>query len=131
MLVCADDRALAAARALLGEADQERLRFVLPDVLIDLLDELAGSEPALKQETQASKPTGGPSSETKKRLMIAKDAAAYIGLAPQTLAKMRVSGDSPPFYKVGRQVLYDRADLDAWLAERRRRSTSDPGQQDR
>ena len=103
---------------------------MLPDVLIDLLDELAGSEPALKQETQAKKPTGGPSSETKKRLMIAKDAAAYIGLAPQTLAKMRVSGDSPPFYKVGRQVLYDRADLDAWLAKRRRRSTSDPGQQD-
>jgi len=103
---------------------------VLPDVLIDLLDELAGSEPALKQEAQASKPTGGPSPEAKKRLMIAKDAAAYIGLAPQTLAKMRVSGDSPPFYKVGRQVLYDRADLDAWLAERRRRSTSDPGHKD-
>jgi len=75
VLVCADDRALAAARALLGEADQERLRFVLPDVLIDLLDELAGSEPALKQEAQASKPTGGPSPEAKKRLMIAKDAS--------------------------------------------------------
>jgi len=45
-------------------------------------------------------------------------------------AKIRVSGDSPPFYKVGRQVLYDRADLDAWLAERRRRSTSDPGHKD-
>jgi hypothetical protein len=130
VLICADDRALAAARELLGEADQERLRFVLPDGLIDLLDELAGSEPAPNQEAQASKSTGGPSPETKKRLMIAKDAAAYIGLAPQTLAKMRVSGDSPPFYKVGRQVLYDRADLDAWLAERRRRSTSDPGQQD-
>jgi hypothetical protein len=43
---------------------------------------------------------------------------------------MRVNGDSPPFYKVGRQALYDRAELDAWLAERRRRSTSDPGQKD-
>jgi excisionase family DNA binding protein len=55
------------------------------------------------------------------------DAAAYVGLAVQTLAKMRVSGESPPFYKLGRQVLYDRAELDEWVAARRRRSTSDVG----
>jgi helix-turn-helix protein len=57
--------------------------------------------------------------------LTAKDAAAFLGLAPQTLAKMRVVGSSPPYYKVGRLVMYDRSELDAWLAVRRRRSTSD------
>ena len=51
-------------------------------------------------------------------------AAQYLRLARQTLAKLRCVGGSPPFYKVGRQVLYDRAELDAWLDERRRISTS-------
>ena len=62
-----------------------------------------------------------------KRMLIAEDAAEYLGLATQTLAKMRWSGDSPPFFKVGRRVLYERDELDAWLAQRKRTSTSDPG----
>jgi helix-turn-helix protein len=62
-----------------------------------------------------------------KRMFIAQDAAMYLGLAPQTLAKLRWSGDSPPYFKVGRRVLYDREELDAWLNERRRKSTSDKG----
>jgi hypothetical protein len=32
------------------------------------------------------------------------------------------------FIKLGRRVVYDPADLDAWLAAGRRRSTSDSGQ---
>ena len=60
-----------------------------------------------------------------KRMLIAEDAAQYLGLATQTLAKMRWSGESPPFFKVGRRVLYEREELDAWLAQRKRRSTSD------
>lgn len=62
---------------------------------------------------------------TKKQLVIARDAALYVGLAQQTLAKMRVTGGSPPYYKVGRQVLYDKADLEPWLSVRRRHSTSE------
>ena len=58
-------------------------------------------------------------------MLIAEDAAAYLGLATQTLAKMRLSGDSPPYFKVGRRVLYDRIELEAWLAQRKRKSTSD------
>ena len=57
-------------------------------------------------------------------------AAAYLRVARQTLARLRCIGGSPAFYKVGRQVLYDRADLDVWLDARRRRSTSDTGQSD-
>jgi predicted DNA-binding transcriptional regulator AlpA len=55
------------------------------------------------------------------------DAARYVGLAKRTLEKMRLTGDGPRFYKLGRAVVYDTQDLDAWLHERARRSTSDPG----
>ena len=52
-------------------------------------------------------------------------AADYCGLASSTFAKFRVFGRGPKFLKLGRRVVYDVADLDAWLASNRRRSTSD------
>lgn len=55
------------------------------------------------------------------------DAAAYTGLSVSTLNKLRVLGGGPVFLKLGRRVAYDRSDLDAWLASKRRRSTSDFG----
>jgi excisionase family DNA binding protein len=56
-----------------------------------------------------------------------REAANYLGLSTSWLAKLRLTGDGPPFLKLGRQVRYRRADLDAWLNQRLRRSTSDPG----
>jgi predicted DNA-binding transcriptional regulator AlpA len=54
------------------------------------------------------------------------EAARYVALSESTLTKMRLTGDGPPFVKVGpRAVAYRRADLDTWLATRVRRSTSD------
>jgi predicted DNA-binding transcriptional regulator AlpA len=53
-------------------------------------------------------------------------AAHYLGIAESTLNKTRLTGDGPPFVKVGlRSVAYCKADLDAWIAARVRRSTSD------
>lgn len=52
-------------------------------------------------------------------------AADYIGISQSTLAKMRVSGIGPVFSKLGRTVIYRRSDLDAWVQENIRRSTSD------
>lgn len=55
-----------------------------------------------------------------------KAAAPYLGLSTSTLNKWRVTGLGPAYLKLGpRRVVYDRADLDAWLAASRRRSTSD------
>ena len=57
-------------------------------------------------------------------------AASYCGLSPRTLEKLRLKGDGPLFSSPPgcRFVIYDRADLDAWVATGRRRSTSDtPG----
>ena len=64
-----------------------------------------------------------------RRKLRAPEAAALLGLSPSTLAKMRLRGDGPAFLKVGRRaVVYDPADLEEWLATRRRTSTSDDGQ---
>jgi len=52
------------------------------------------------------------------------DAARHMGIAKATLAKMRCCGGSPPFLRLGRKILYVRADLDVWLNARRATSTS-------
>ncbi len=52
-------------------------------------------------------------------------AAEYLGLSPATLETLRCRGGGPPFVKLGRRVVYRREDLEAWLAEGRRSSTSE------
>lgn len=59
-----------------------------------------------------------------------RDTAARMGIKPKTLANWRSIGGGPEYYKLGNRVLYDDAEVDAWLATRRRKSTSDPGQAD-
>ena len=53
------------------------------------------------------------------------DAAVYSGLSQSTLNKLRVFGGGPVFHKCGRAVIYDTADLDNWLRQKRRATTSD------
>ncbi len=54
--------------------------------------------------------------------------ADRLGVKPHTLAKWRVSGDGPRFVRVSPRVIrYIEADVDAWMADRVRRSTCDPG----
>jgi predicted DNA-binding transcriptional regulator AlpA len=58
----------------------------------------------------------------------AHDAAAYLGLSRSTLAKLRCTGAGPTFTKLGRVVVYERSDLDAWCdTHGKRRSTSERG----
>jgi excisionase family DNA binding protein len=52
-----------------------------------------------------------------------KEAAAYIGISKSSLDKLRCFGGGPRFYKLGRSVVYNTADLDEWVAERARTST--------
>ena len=53
-------------------------------------------------------------------------AAERCKLARATLAKLRVIGGGPPFVKLGAKVLYEAADLEAWIAAQgKRRSPSD------
>jgi len=54
----------------------------------------------------------------------AKDAAQYLGLTESTIAKWRMTGFGPRHIKAGSRVLYDRADLDAWIEINKRENTS-------
>lgn len=55
--------------------------------------------------------------------MRTKEAAQYLGLSKSTLDKLRCFGGGPRYYKLGRPVVYDAADRDAWKAERVRTTT--------
>lgn len=139
VLVCTNAQALTAAQRLIVEPN-DRFRFCVPEELSAFFDTLTLSGESATEMRRLltssnrdlhKEPAGGSGAAQtlggKKHLLIASDAAAYLGIATQTLAKARWAGTSPPFYKVGRQVLYDHADLDQWLEIRRRRSTSDSG----
>lgn len=55
------------------------------------------------------------------------EAARFLCLSHRTLERLRVTGEGPPFFRPeGRRfVLYRVSDLEAWLNEGRRQSTSD------
>jgi molybdenum cofactor biosynthesis enzyme MoaA len=59
--------------------------------------------------------------------MTPAEVSAYVRLAVQTLAKLRVTGGGPSYVKPRRRILYKRADVQAWLDARVRTSTSDTG----
>lgn len=50
-------------------------------------------------------------------------AAEYLGISRSNMEKMRLRGNGPPYAKLGRLVIYDIADLDAWVNSRKRMST--------
>lgn len=127
VLISPKEETLVEARSLFGHYDK-RVRFVSPDGFIAFLEEFEeseGREEAKRSKRSQARPGDPDNAPQGKRMLIAEDAAEYLGLATQTLAKLRLSGDSPPYFKVGRRVLYERNELDAWLALRRRKSTSD------
>ena len=66
--------------------------------------------------------------KSSRRMLRTKEAAEYCGSSSSTFEKLRLSGGGPRYVKIGRRVVYDPADLDAWLESKRRRSTSDRGE---
>lgn len=61
--------------------------------------------------------------ENSRSLLDDKEAASMLDVSPGTLGVWRSTGRyNLPFIKVGRNVRYRRADLDAWLEKRCRES---------
>ena len=61
-------------------------------------------------------------------LLTPDDTAQLLRVSRQHLARLRVEGGGPPFVKLSHRVVaYRRGDVEAWVATRVRRSTSDPG----
>jgi excisionase family DNA binding protein len=62
------------------------------------------------------------------KLITTQEAATYLGVSKAFLERDRWAGARIPFIKVGsRAVRYRLSDLDAYLDNQVRRSTSDPG----
>ena len=66
-----------------------------------------------------------PDNTNSDRYLRTKPAAKHCNSTKSTFEKWRVSGGGPPFIKMGKTVVYDVNDLDAWMAERRFRSTAE------
>jgi predicted DNA-binding transcriptional regulator AlpA len=59
------------------------------------------------------------------KLLRPADAAAFLDLSRSTLAKRRMTGNGPRFVKFGASVRYSLQDLEEYVAQSARRSTSD------
>ncbi len=56
-----------------------------------------------------------------KRYYRTPEIAAYCGLSQVFFVTARIHGDGPPFRKIGRAVLYDVHEVEAWLETKRTR----------
>jgi hypothetical protein len=56
------------------------------------------------------------------------EAASYLRLTVGHLANLRIAGKGPRYSKLGRKIIYDQRDLDAWFDNNKRTSTSDQPQ---
>ena len=62
------------------------------------------------------------------RLLNTEEAAKLLDMTPRFLESRRLRGGGPPYIRIStNRVKYSLADLMAWIAERRRTCTSDPG----
>jgi excisionase family DNA binding protein len=57
--------------------------------------------------------------------LLVKEAASRLGLSASTLNKWRTQGRGPRFVKLGRAVCYRPSDLDGWVHEQLKSSTSE------
>ena len=57
-------------------------------------------------------------------LLTTKEAAKFLGLKPNTLAKWRVAGAGPMYVALGRAVRYRVSDLKIFIERNTRHSTS-------
>jgi hypothetical protein len=52
-----------------------------------------------------------------------EELAARWKMHPKSLANWRVSGEGPRYIKLGKRVLYDVADIEAWEQKNKKKST--------
>jgi predicted DNA-binding transcriptional regulator AlpA len=61
------------------------------------------------------------------RYLRTPEAARFVGLSIRTLEKHRIYGTGPRYSKLGGRVVYRVEDLQEWVDEAAKASTSDPG----
>lgn len=74
---------------------------------------------------EAKPQSPSPTSPTRRPLLDTDAAAERLNVRKQTLASWRCQGRPPQFIRICRKILYDPADLDAFIEANRHNSTSD------
>ena len=86
------------------------------------------SQTAAETPSYHERPSGRPIPTDHTALLTTAEAAYLLGLSVRTLETLRLRGGGPTFIALRtRAVRYQRDDLNAWIASRRRTSTSDTG----
>lgn len=57
--------------------------------------------------------------ETTSPLLDAQQAADWVGLSTSKFANLRLTGNGPAYFKLGRRVVYRIADLEDWIQTHR------------
>jgi predicted DNA-binding transcriptional regulator AlpA len=65
--------------------------------------------------------------QSEKRYLNTRSVAAHTNTSPSFWNQRRVRGDGPPYIKLGSRVLYQLTEVEEWLADRTKRSTSEYG----
>jgi excisionase family DNA binding protein len=98
------------------QAQANKLARSVTRAVQDLTEELREHHArveALCQRVEAAEANAKEREE--KTYLTADEAAAYMRICKQTLAKLRHERRSPPYRKVGGRVLYQRAELERWM----------------
>jgi excisionase family DNA binding protein len=104
-----------------GLLELRKLGYRSTRVTQDSVDRLIANPNLMKSRPMPIVPAAAPS--TPRRLR-SPEAAEYLGISVHSLFRLRTSGEGPPFMRIGQIILYGERDLDAWIAERTRRSTA-------
>ena len=65
------------------------------------------------------------SRSSRRSLASIEETAEYLGITRGALAQMRYMGTGPAFHKIGRKVVYDLAEVNAWLDSNRHEKTGE------
>jgi predicted DNA-binding transcriptional regulator AlpA len=76
----------------------------------------------VSRSSTTSEPESAPRQQ--RCLMNVQETSHYMNVAVNTLAAWRVQERGPAYIKLGSKVVYDRDDVDAWLAANRRSTHS-------
>ncbi len=91
----------------------------LPAILTDA--PLPSPRPPARPVNRYPEPEGPAGGGTDQCYLDTREAAERLGLAPSTLARYRITGEGPWYYRFGGCVRYTETDLYAWASGRRGR----------
>jgi hypothetical protein len=74
----------------------------------------------MRRSQPVAEETATPVTSVLRALGKASEVAAALRTTPAALAQMRYRGDGPPFFRLGRRILYRWEDVEQWITDSQR-----------